>query len=463
MNSYIFTSDGGVSAFIGGRLYSCSAHHENIDKITEALKEKAFDRIPRLMDSKIAIQEYISPHGLVSTADTIYYNGIKLDNVVTQHISKMIRDGFDIDPMLKYLENLLENPSEFAINELFLWQQRSGMPITEDGHFLALKKVRSDFGSFYDSGATKNIPGTFIEMPREHVRADRNITCSYGFHFCSYDYLDAYFGGKGTVLLLKINPRDVVSIPSDHNNAKGRACKYEILHEIVDIDVHSQSEWRDYELVNTSVYGVESNNVPKGDMAIALQFYEIGYWAGRNKIEDELVKRCIQQEYHHRDGAIKKDMMSFWDFIYLTNEYYYKGYEAGKKRIARHYKKVSLNPILQLIKDNITEQELITSDLKTLKKVIGLEKAKIKETKTKKTRQDKFKMQIEEAYEIGHMIGRGKSHWKLEDVRKRAKANVSNFQEIDLKLDMGFIDGKARRARAIKRVNVDHLFVKLLK
>ena len=33
-------------------------------------------------------------------------------------------------------------------------------------------------------------------------------------------------------MVLKINPADVVSIPTDYNDAKGRACRYEVIDEI---------------------------------------------------------------------------------------------------------------------------------------------------------------------------------------------------------------------------------------
>jgi hypothetical protein len=39
------------------------------------------------------------------------------------------------------------------------------------------------------------------------------------------------FGGARTVIV-KINPADVVSIPSDYNATKGRACRYEVVGEI---------------------------------------------------------------------------------------------------------------------------------------------------------------------------------------------------------------------------------------
>jgi hypothetical protein len=51
-----------------------------------------------------------------------------------------------------------------------------------------------------------------------------------GLHFCSRDYL-SHFGGE-RIMILKINPRDVVSIPVDYNAAKGRACRYEVIGEL---------------------------------------------------------------------------------------------------------------------------------------------------------------------------------------------------------------------------------------
>jgi hypothetical protein len=33
-------------------------------------------------------------------------------------------------------------------------------------------------------------------------------------------------------MILKISPADVVSIPTDYNNSKGRTCKYEVIGEL---------------------------------------------------------------------------------------------------------------------------------------------------------------------------------------------------------------------------------------
>jgi hypothetical protein len=70
-------------------------------------------------------------------------------------------------------------------------------------------------------------------MERNQVDDDKDRTCSTGLHFCSQDYLPSFGSAQGNrVVIVKINPADVVSIPSDYNNAKGRACRYEVVGEI---------------------------------------------------------------------------------------------------------------------------------------------------------------------------------------------------------------------------------------
>jgi hypothetical protein len=67
-------------------------------------------------------------------------------------------------------------------------------------------------------------------MKRNMVDDDPESTCSRGLHFCSQNYLGFY--GRGRTMIVKVNPRDVVSIPVDYKNAKGRACRYEIYGEL---------------------------------------------------------------------------------------------------------------------------------------------------------------------------------------------------------------------------------------
>jgi predicted RNA-binding Zn-ribbon protein involved in translation (DUF1610 family) len=117
--------------------------------------------------------------------------------------------------------------------------------------------LNDDYTSIHDKKTPNNV-GTYLEMPRQEVDDNRNNTCSSGFHFCGREYLQSY-GSKrrnnDRLLLLKINPADVVSIPSDYKNQKGRACKYLIYKDISDSsgDTDWRTTFKDYDYTNLSV------------------------------------------------------------------------------------------------------------------------------------------------------------------------------------------------------------------
>jgi hypothetical protein len=96
---------------------------------------------------------------------------------------------------------------------------------------LAYKKVRNDYLDIH-SGTMDNSVGQTVEMERNEVDDDKDRTCSTGLHFCSLDYLSHFGGHDSRTVVLKINPRDVVSIPADYHATKGRACRYEVIDEI---------------------------------------------------------------------------------------------------------------------------------------------------------------------------------------------------------------------------------------
>ena len=152
-----------------------------------------------------------------------------MHNALTTRMIAMLQEEFPIEPLVLFMENLMNNPSKRAVTELYGFLEKNNLPITPDGHFLAYKKVREDYLDVH-SGTMNNSVGSIVEMERNMVDDDKNNTCSTGLHFCSQSYLNS-FGGNRT-MILKINPRDVVSIPSDYNDSKGRACRYEVIGEL---------------------------------------------------------------------------------------------------------------------------------------------------------------------------------------------------------------------------------------
>jgi hypothetical protein len=142
---------------------------------------------------------------------------------------EMLQEDFPVAPLVNFMENLMQNPSMNSVNELYGFLEKNNLPITSDGHFLAYKKVRENYLDCH-SGTMDNSVGKIVEMERNQVDDVADRTCSTGLHFCSEDYLN-HFGGE-RIMIVKVNPRDVVSIPSDYNRSKGRACRYEVVGEL---------------------------------------------------------------------------------------------------------------------------------------------------------------------------------------------------------------------------------------
>lgn len=160
-------------------------------------------------------------------------NGQALHGHVIDRLMDVMSTGLSITPWVNFVRKLYQNPSSTARNELYLWLEKSGMPITADGDFLAYKRVRDNYKDIY-SNTFDNSVGSTVEMARLDVDDDRNRTCSAGLHFCSKDYLPHFsaMGNSDRVVIVKINPADVVSIPSDYNDAKGRTWRYVVIGEM---------------------------------------------------------------------------------------------------------------------------------------------------------------------------------------------------------------------------------------
>lgn len=139
---------------------------------------------------------------------------------------KLLRNKGVIDEEIvrikPFLENMFKNPFINAVHEIYDFCTKMDFEITEDGCFLAYKNVNADLSSIYDNGKTKHVIGGYTEV--EAYDTDRNQTCSKGLHFCSRNYLKSYPGN--TTIIVKVNPMDVVAIPTDYDFEKGRCRKY---------------------------------------------------------------------------------------------------------------------------------------------------------------------------------------------------------------------------------------------
>ena len=170
--------------------------------------------------------------GLKIAKGKVTVDGENLPKVLQKKLLEMYQQGAPCGPMVKFWRNLLLNPSKDAQKELFDFLLHSHIPLTEDGCFIAYKRVRKDMKDIY-SGKMDNSVGEFVVMPRPEVDDNRERTCSKGLHAAAWGYLDSYAPQAGNVTVeVKINPRDVVSIPVDYQFMKLRVSQYKVIKKV---------------------------------------------------------------------------------------------------------------------------------------------------------------------------------------------------------------------------------------
>lgn len=219
-----------IVVIIDNKPHTINASHISYDKIKEAIKADDWDTVKDLIDPKKTVLNYGLGHVSVQ-GSKMFWKDKEFHNHLAARMVEMHQEGFPIEPMIAFMENLMQNPSNRAVNELYSFLEKGNLPITADGHFLAYKKVQDNYLDIH-SGTMNNAPGQVVEMERNEVDDDKERTCSTGLHFCSKDYLNHFGDSTSRTVILKINPRDVVSIPADYMSTKGRACKYEVIGEL---------------------------------------------------------------------------------------------------------------------------------------------------------------------------------------------------------------------------------------
>jgi len=234
---YIISNDGNVTAVVSGQAYNFSKAHPNYNKLVNHLKNNNVEHFEACYDIVSHLNSYCE--GYVNCDNGVLnWDGIKMPNMFTSTILDMVKQGFPFEPMLNFLDNMSQNPSDHAIVELFDFMENKHMPITTDGHFLAYKAVNPNFKDIY-SGKFDNSVGSVCSVPRSQVDGNREHGCGKGLHVGAIDYAKSYGGinldedgdndGGNQLMICKVNPRDVVSVPTDSKFQKLRTCRYEVV------------------------------------------------------------------------------------------------------------------------------------------------------------------------------------------------------------------------------------------
>lgn len=242
--------------FNDGRSVVATNDHPNFERIIDALERGDNDEasIHDLFDVGYAIGRQFNQ--LSERVDynhgKLFLDGVEIDNALTQTIVRYYTAGQDdFQPLVAFMEKIEQNPNEHSKDHLFKWMGQHSFGICDDGDFIAYKGLHVTWDdednevlvSGHHGRATVNgevvegqIPnglGSVVTMPRNEVAFDPARGCSRGLHVADFS-LAKTFGPK--VVRVKVNPRDVVSVPTDDNWAKVRVCRYRVLDVVSEKD-----------------------------------------------------------------------------------------------------------------------------------------------------------------------------------------------------------------------------------
>jgi hypothetical protein len=187
--------------------------------------------------------------------DRITWNGKELcldgdpvHNSLTDHVVRMIEAGQDgYEAIVKFWEKLESNPNQHSRQQAFDWLASHKFKIDESGDLVAYKGVYKDGEHFISNYAStvsgkpsafidgepvpplSKVPnriGTVVTMPRSEVIHDPRQACRRGLHVGSWEYAKDY---GNAMLEVRVNPRDIVSVPTDGGGEKVRVCRYYIV------------------------------------------------------------------------------------------------------------------------------------------------------------------------------------------------------------------------------------------
>lgn len=249
---------------VNNKSYQFDPSHDKYDKLVECVKEDEAEIFVNLMEKGRVITSW-SDGKFVVNEGVLTYDGESIHPVLANRVLEMIEQEFDYLPMLNFIEKLYKNVSMRSVVELYNFLEHKFLPITSDGCFIAYKGVsrysgsgskdrlnrsliEGDFVDKYTNKSYRNNIGDINTMTRRNVNDDANIGCAEGLHVGSLEYATDYACG-GPVVLCKVDPSNVVSVPHDCNCQKVRVSEYEVVgvyeNQVFDRAVESQYDAED--------------------------------------------------------------------------------------------------------------------------------------------------------------------------------------------------------------------------
>ena len=212
-----------ITVSVDDETYQITSDHPEFAKVEHYVKTKQWDKVFNILGLAKTLQNFTEGDVTFDGMD-VSYKGKKINSYVTQKLIKMVQEGTsDATPLAKFLDKVMQSKYDHVKENLYKFLEWGNIPLTADGDFLGYKSVRADYKDVR-TGTFDNSPGTTVRMERSKVVSDPSQGCSAGLHVGVAQYVSGFGGAK--TIVVKVDPRNVVSVPAEYNHQKMRTCEY---------------------------------------------------------------------------------------------------------------------------------------------------------------------------------------------------------------------------------------------
>lgn len=232
---------GALSVIADNVRHTMRSENPMFGQAVEAYRNEDWDSVLRYMNPENSVRQYLFEFEDVKVENgQVFFAGSNVHSLCVDRILQFCDSGFNPMPLVRFLSKLQKNPSRRSVEELYRFLERNELTVTTNGNFLAYKALRPDMYSI-TSGTVKLLKGSEkdgrifngvgeeIQVYRNNVDDDANRGCSYGLHAGTLEYAQGFGGHDGVLVIVEIDPADVVSVPHDCECQKLRTCRYKVV------------------------------------------------------------------------------------------------------------------------------------------------------------------------------------------------------------------------------------------
>lgn len=223
---------------LANRTYSINKNDPFFLQAVAAYAKGDWDTVLSFVDRPQYLVKY--SEGRVKVVDgAVLYDDQPIHGYVVDKILAFMEAALPIGPIVRFLDDLQNAKAEHVKEDLYKFLELNDLPLTDDGGFLAYKQVKADGSPFFIAGT--NIVykvGETYEMEYKDCDTSRDECGRQGWHcgnrsFWGAGNFDAKgdYTGNGRMLMVKLMPSWVVSVPSSASGSKLRAFKMEVVAE----------------------------------------------------------------------------------------------------------------------------------------------------------------------------------------------------------------------------------------